>query len=70
MVVAQQGHHVFRVRAFGKPGEPTKVAEERCNFSAMAFELLLVQTQRSNQPPAEAGSAADGPCARFRLLGR
>ena len=22
MVVAQQGHHVFRIGAFGEPGEP------------------------------------------------
>ena len=41
MIVAQQGHHVFSVRAFGEPSEPAQVAEERSYLSTMAFELLL-----------------------------
>src|SRR6185437_16937132 len=41
VVVAQQGHHVFRVGAFGETGETAQVAEERGNLSAMAFKLLL-----------------------------
>ena len=41
MVVAQQGHHVFRVGAFGEAGEPAQVTEERGNLPSMAFELLL-----------------------------
>jgi hypothetical protein len=41
MVVAQQGHHVFGIGAFGKPGETSQVAEERGNLTAMAFELFL-----------------------------
>ena len=70
MVVAQQGHHVFRVRALGEPGEPAKIAEERGNLPAMAFELFPPQTRRSDQLPAGAGSAAACSCARSRLLGR
>ena len=41
MVVAQQGHHVFRVGAFGEPGEPAQIAEERGYLPPMAFQLLL-----------------------------
>ena len=41
MVVAQQGHHVFRIGAFSEPGEPAQVTEERRYLSTMAFELLL-----------------------------
>ena len=41
MVVAQQGHHVFRVGAFGEPGEPAQVTDERRDLSAMTIELLL-----------------------------
>ena len=41
VVVAQQGHHVFRVGALSEPGEPAQVAKECGNLSAMAFELLL-----------------------------
>ena len=41
MVVTQQRHYVFWVRAFGEAGEATQVAEERGNLSTMAFELLL-----------------------------
>ena len=48
MVVAQQSHHVFRVRTFGEPGEPAQIAEERGNLSTMAFELLL-GTGRNDQ---------------------
>ena len=46
MVVAQQGHYVFRVGAFREAGEPAEVAEERGNLSSMAFELFL--TPRCN----------------------
>ena len=48
VVVAQQGHHVFRVGAFSEPGEAAQVAEERGNLSAMAFQLLLAP-RRHNQ---------------------
>src|SRR5262249_52226290 len=41
MIVAQQGHYVFRVRTFGETGKATQVAEQSGNFSAMAFELLF-----------------------------
>ena len=41
MIVAQQRHHVFRVRTFGEPGEAAQVAEERGNLPAMAFKLLF-----------------------------
>jgi hypothetical protein len=41
MVVAQQRHNVLCVGAFGEPGEPAKVAEQRGNLPAMAFELFL-----------------------------
>ena len=41
MVVAQQGHHVFGVRALGEAGEAAQVTEERGYLSSMAFELLL-----------------------------
>ena len=41
MVVAQQGHHVFRIRTFGEAGEPAQVTEECGYLSTMAFELLL-----------------------------
>ena len=52
MVVAQQGHHVFRIGALSEPGEPAQVTEERGNLSAMAFELFSLPMQRSDQPPA------------------
>jgi hypothetical protein len=48
MVVAQQGHHVFRIRAFSEPGEAAQVAEECRNLPAMAFELLL-RARRDDQ---------------------
>ena len=32
----------------------------------MAFEFVRSPTRRSDQPPAEAGSAAASPCVRFR----
>ena len=71
VIVAQQSHHVFRVVAFREPSEPTQITEERGNLSPMAFELLLrYLTPLSDQPPAEAESAAVYSCARFRLLGR
>src|SRR5579863_8634169 len=41
VVVAQECHHVFRVRTFGEAGEAAQVAEERGNLSAVAFELFL-----------------------------
>jgi hypothetical protein len=41
MVVAQQGHHVFRVGALSKPGEATQVTEERGYLATMTFQLLL-----------------------------
>ena len=48
MIVAQQGHHVFRIRTFGEPGEPAQVAEQRGYLSTMALELLLA-AGRHNQ---------------------
>src|SRR5579863_177065 len=48
MIVAQQRHHVFRVRAFGEAGEAAQVAEQRGNLPAVAFELLL-RTRRDDQ---------------------
>jgi hypothetical protein len=41
MVVAQERHHVFSVRAFGKPGETAQVAEQRGNLASVTFQLLL-----------------------------
>ena len=41
MIVAQQGHHVFRVGALGEAGEPAQVTEQRGNLPSMAFELPL-----------------------------
>ena len=41
MIVAQQRHHVFRVRAFGEAGEAAQVAEQRGDLPAVAFKLLL-----------------------------
>jgi hypothetical protein len=38
---AQQRHHVFRVRTFGKTREAAQIAKECGNLSTMAFELLL-----------------------------
>ena len=71
VVLAQQRHHVFRVRGLGEPGEAAQVAEQRRDLAAMAFELLLrSRTRRSGRRPAAAGSGAAGPCARFRRPGR
>ncbi len=41
VVVAQQGHHVFRVGALSEPCKPAQIAEEGGYLSAMAFKLLL-----------------------------
>ena len=41
MVFTQQSHHVFWIRALRETGKATQVAEQRGNFSAVAFELLL-----------------------------
>ena len=38
---AQQRHHVFRVRTFGKTHDAAQIAKECGNLSTMAFELLL-----------------------------
>jgi hypothetical protein len=67
MVVAQQGHHVFRVGALG---EPEQVAEERGYLSTVPLVASRSPMQRSDRPPAEAGSDAVCSYARFRQLGR
>ena len=41
VIVAQQRHHVFRVRTLGEPGEAAQVTEQRGNLPAMAFKLLF-----------------------------
>src|SRR4029450_892704 len=41
MVLTQQRYHVFWIRPFREAGEPAKVTEQSCNFSAVAFESLL-----------------------------
>src|SRR5262249_53602652 len=41
MVVTQKRHHVFRVGAFREAGKAAQIAEQRGNFSTMAFELPL-----------------------------
>jgi hypothetical protein len=46
VVIAQKCHYVFRVQAFGEPGETAQVAEERGNLSPVAFELLLKANPR------------------------
>jgi hypothetical protein len=37
----EQRHHVFRIGAFGKPGEAAQIAEQRGDLAAMAFQLPL-----------------------------
>jgi hypothetical protein len=78
MVVAQQGHHVFSIRAFGEPSETAKVAEERCDFPSMAFELLLsprsddqisyLRRQETSQPAHALDFAHLVGDAQFELL--
>jgi hypothetical protein len=41
VVVAQQSHHVFRVRDFSEPGEPTQIAEQCSDLAPMALQLLF-----------------------------
>ena len=48
MILAQQCHHVFRIGAFGKAGETTRVLEQDYNLAAVAFELLF-RVRRDNQ---------------------
>ena len=61
VVVAQQSHYVFRVRAFSKPSEAAQVAEERSNLPAVAFKLFLcarrddqISHLRRKEPPQPA----------------
>ena len=48
MVFAHKRNNVFRVGAFGEPGEAAQITEERGYLSAMAFEFLLA-AGRDNQ---------------------
>ena len=48
VVVAQQRHHVFRIRDFSEPGEATQITEERRDLTPMTFELLLC-SRRNDQ---------------------
>src|SRR5262249_9533508 len=41
MIFTQQSHHVFRIGAFRETGKAAQIAEQRGDFSAVAFELLL-----------------------------
>jgi len=42
VVVAQRGHHLFRLGALGKAGKAAQVAEHNDDLAAMAFEDRLV----------------------------
>jgi hypothetical protein len=37
VIVAEQRHHVFCIRAFYESGEPAQVTEERGNLSTVAL---------------------------------
>jgi hypothetical protein len=53
VMLAQQGHNVFRPCTFGEPRKATQVAEQHGYLASMTFKLLLgARTQRSGQPPA------------------
>jgi hypothetical protein len=41
VVIAQQGHHVFRVGAFSEASEAPQVAEKRGYLATVALQLLL-----------------------------
>ena len=60
MVVAQQGHHGFRIRTFGEPGEPAQVAEQRGYLSTRCVWLREATRKPSsrcrNQSRARGGS--------------
>jgi hypothetical protein len=78
IAAAQQGHYVFRVCALGEPGKAAQIAEERCYFSSMAFELLLapgrndqighLRRQEAPQPAHAFDFANLVGDARFELL--
>src|SRR5215510_287816 len=41
MVFMQLSHHIFWIRTFREAGKAAQIAEQRGNFSAVTFELLL-----------------------------
>ena len=66
MVVAQQGHHVFRVCALSEASETAQVAEECGNLPSMAFELLLA-ARRNDQISHLGRQEAPQPTHAFDL---
>jgi hypothetical protein len=56
-----------RLRFVAEPRGNIGYRPDGCVVEAPGFRVASrSQTQQSDQPPAEAGSAADGSCARFR----
>jgi hypothetical protein len=75
VVVAQEGHDLFRLDALGKPGKAAQVAEHDDDLAAMAFEDALIalrddqvgelrrEVRARNSPRRRAFSIAMTACA-------